>query len=362
MTSVTRGHDGLGERVQQLRAAAHDAVPLLADAGQVAGHVDEHDERHAERVAHPHEPGGLLGRGRVQAAAEPQRVVRDHADRAAAEPAERGHHVRRPARVQLDAGIVEDAVDQRVHVVGALRASRAAARRGRRRRASGRSHVVAVLVAEQQRPARARCASASASVGRDDVHHAGAPAVRLGAAEPLHVDVLAGDAAHHVGAGDEDPALVGQDHQVGQRRAVRGAAGGRAEHHRDLRHLADARVIAAKIGADRVQALDALAQPGAAGVPQPDDRERRSPAPGRRRRRSPRSPREPIAPPWNFGSLANATAGMSSIRPSADQHAAGRRRAEAAAPSRRRTAPRAWPAGRGQAERRSGRRPPAVGR
>ena len=70
-------HHGLGERVQQLGAAADHAVPLLADAGQVAGHVDHDDQRHAERVAHPHEARRLLRRGRVQAAAEPHRVVRD---------------------------------------------------------------------------------------------------------------------------------------------------------------------------------------------------------------------------------------------------------------------------------------------
>ena len=42
---------------------------------------------------------------------------------------------------------------------------------------------------------------------RHHVHHAGAPAVRLGAAEPQRVDVLAGDRADHVRAGDEDPTL-----------------------------------------------------------------------------------------------------------------------------------------------------------
>ena len=113
--------DGLGEGVQQLGAATHDALPLLADAGQVAGDVDDDDERDAERVTHPHEARGLLGRGRVEAAAEAQRVVGDDADRAAAEATEGGDDVGRPALVQLDGGaLVEQVLDERVDVVGAL--------------------------------------------------------------------------------------------------------------------------------------------------------------------------------------------------------------------------------------------------
>ncbi len=114
-------HHGLGEGVQQLGAASHDAVPLLADAGQVAGNVDDHDQRDAERVTHADEACGLLRRGGVEAPAEPQRVVGDDADRATAEAAEGGDDVGRPALVQLDGGaLVEQVLDQRVDVVGAL--------------------------------------------------------------------------------------------------------------------------------------------------------------------------------------------------------------------------------------------------
>ena len=124
--------DALAERVQQLRAAAYDAVPLLADAGQVARHVDEHDQGYAERVAQAHEAGGLLRRQRVEAAAEPERVVGDHADRAAAEAAERGDDVGRPALVQLLHGAL---VEQRRRPAGARRRraswTRAAPARGR---------------------------------------------------------------------------------------------------------------------------------------------------------------------------------------------------------------------------------------
>ena len=51
---------GLGVGVDQLRAAADDAVPLLVGAGQEAGDVDEGQHRDVEGVAEPHEPGGLL--------------------------------------------------------------------------------------------------------------------------------------------------------------------------------------------------------------------------------------------------------------------------------------------------------------
>ena len=106
----------------------------------------------------------------------------------------------------------------------------------------------------------------------EDVHDAGAAAVRLGAAEAQHVDVLAGDRADDVGAGDEDAALGAEDDHVGEGGTVGGAAGGGAEHDGDLRddagglghHLEDA--------AHGVQGQHALGEPGAAGVPQADDR------------------------------------------------------------------------------------------
>ena len=96
-------YDRLRERVQQLGATSYDAVPLLTDTRQIPGYVDQHDHRYAERVAHPDEAGRLLRRQRVQATTEPERVVRDHADGPAAEPAERGDDVRRPPLVQFDA-------------------------------------------------------------------------------------------------------------------------------------------------------------------------------------------------------------------------------------------------------------------
>ena len=106
----------------------------------------------------------------------------------------------------------------------------------------------------------------------EHVHDAGAAAVRLGPAEAKHVDVLAGDRADDVGAGDEDPALRPEDHRVGQRRTVGGTAGGGAEHDGDLRDLARRLRHRVEDQPDGLQRQHALGQPGAAGVPEPDDR------------------------------------------------------------------------------------------
>ena len=57
-------------------------------------------------------------------------------------------------------------------------------------------------------------------------------------AEAGHVDVLAGDAAHHVGSGHEDPTFGSHDDDVGQRRSVGGTAGRETDHDRDLRDIA----------------------------------------------------------------------------------------------------------------------------
>ena len=96
--------------------------------------------------------------------------------------------------------------------------------------------------------------------------------MRLGAAEALHVDLLAGDAADHLGAGDEDPAGAAHDHDVGQRRAVRGAAGRRAEHDGDLRHPTGGPHHGREDLAHRVERDHTLGEAGAAGVPQADHR------------------------------------------------------------------------------------------
>ncbi len=159
-----------------------------------------------------------------------------------------------------------------MHVVGPLRRFRQQG--GQIDVGQGRAGyliVVAVLAAEQQGEL-ARPGQGLAVGRRHHVDDPGAPAVRIRPAEPLHVHVLAGHAAHDIRSGHEDAALVGQDHQVGQGRPVGGTAGRGPEHDRDLRHLARGTGHGREDEADRVQALDALAQPRAAGMPEPDHR------------------------------------------------------------------------------------------
>ena len=111
---------GGGVGVQQLGAATQHAVVLLADAGQVAGDVDEEQQRDAEAVAPLHEPAGLVAGVGVEAPGQGLRVVGDDADRPPAEPAQRGDGVAGPAGVQLEHGPgVEQGPHDRAHVVGA---------------------------------------------------------------------------------------------------------------------------------------------------------------------------------------------------------------------------------------------------
>jgi hypothetical protein len=115
-------HDRLGERVQQLRAVPDHAELLLLRAGQEAGRVHEHHERDPERVADAHELRRLLRRLGVDHAAQEPGLVRDHADGAAVDPAERRDHVARPARGHLEhLLVVHDRPDDAAHVVDLAR-------------------------------------------------------------------------------------------------------------------------------------------------------------------------------------------------------------------------------------------------
>ncbi len=158
--------------------------------------------------------------------------------------------------MQFDAGGVEHAVDQRVHVVGALGAF------GQQRLEVDVDDLGVTdlaLVAEEVGQGAGALEGVFFALG-DDVHHATAPAVHLGAAETLHVDVLTRDAAHNVGTGDEDATRRTHDHDVGECRAVRSPTRGRSEHDRDLRHLARRESHRGEHPADPVEALDAFAQ------------------------------------------------------------------------------------------------------
>ncbi len=267
---------GLAEGVQQLGSAAHHAAPLLVDTGQVTGHVDDDHQRDAERVTEPHETRRFLRALGVQAPAQAQRVVGQHPDGAAGEPAEPDHHRRRPPALQLHERFgavvfgVEQRGQQRVHVVGA-------SRRLRQQRLQiavaglGLRPVEMALLAEQPDQVPAARVGVGFVVG-GDVAHPGLLVVGVGPAEGGHVDVLAGDAAHHVGTGHEHPAVRGHHDDVGERRPVGGAAGGEADDHRDLWDVSRGADHRLEHAAARVQRPHPLGEPGTAGVPETDDR------------------------------------------------------------------------------------------
>ena len=131
---------GLGVGVDQLRAAADDAVPLLVGAGQEAGHVDEGQHRDVEGVAGAHEAGGLLGGVDVEGAGELHRLVGHDADRAALDAAVADDDVGREHRVHLEELlVVEDRLDHGVHVVGLVGAVGDQRVEGRSRSVTSRS-------------------------------------------------------------------------------------------------------------------------------------------------------------------------------------------------------------------------------
>ena len=86
-------------------------------------------------------------------------------------------------------------------------------------------------------------------------------------------DLLAGDRLDHVGAGDEHVrGLLDHEDEVGHRRAVDRAAGARAHDQADLRDHAAAHDVADEHVAVGAERDDALLDPRAAGVVDPDHR------------------------------------------------------------------------------------------
>ena len=93
--------------------------------GQEARHVDEGDERDVEGVAEAHEARGLDRAVDVEHAREHLRLVGDDADGAPVEAREADDDVLRAVLVDLEErAVVDDAVDDVVHVVGLVRACR----------------------------------------------------------------------------------------------------------------------------------------------------------------------------------------------------------------------------------------------
>ena len=158
-------------------------------------------------------------------------------------------------------------LDQRVHVVSAPRRLR---QQGRQ---VGIGHLsLGGALAGQEGGQRSALLDGVGFVVRDDVHDPRAAPVRVGAAEPQHVDVLAGDRANDVGSGDEDPAFGSQDHNVGERRPVAAPPAAKPSTMEICGTFPEAMVMAWKICPTASKDSTPSSQPGAAGVPDPENR------------------------------------------------------------------------------------------
>ena len=246
--------------------------------GQEARDVDEGDERDVERVARADEARRLDGRVDVEHAGERGRLVADDPDGVAAEPREAADDVRRPVRLHLEElAVVDDLRDHLLHVVRLrrlVRDERVELRRLAVDRIGGSGVRRALeVVLRQEREQVARVLEARLLVGRGEVRDAGLRRVRRRAAELLERDLLAGDRLHDVGAGDEHVRrALRHQHEVGDRGRVDGAAGARAEHERELRHDARGLDVAPEDLRVAGERDDALLDPRAAGVVDPDHR------------------------------------------------------------------------------------------
>ncbi len=173
--------------------------------------------------------------------------------------------------------VVDQLLDHRAHVVGAV----AVGRHQVQQRVTGavggvlarhRRRVLPV-VRGQQGDEVADLFEAGLLVVVGEVAHARGLGVHVGAAQAVLGDLLAGDRAHHVRAGDEHlRGLADHEHEVGQGGAVGRAARARAEHHADLRDDAGRLGVALEDAAVPGQRRDALLDTGAGAVVQGDQR------------------------------------------------------------------------------------------
>ena len=88
-----RGHT-FGKSVQKFGSAADNAFPFLPHAREVPGDVNEHNQRDPEGVTHPNKARSFFCAGGVEAAAQAQRVVRDHTDCASSQAAKTDNDIR----------------------------------------------------------------------------------------------------------------------------------------------------------------------------------------------------------------------------------------------------------------------------
>ena len=272
-------HVGLDDGVEEPAAALDDAVLLLLDAGQEARGVDDEHQRHVERVAEPHEAGGLVGGLVVDRARHVHRLVGDHPDRTAVDAGVTGDDRLAGLRGDVEeVAVVEDPQQDLVHVVGDVvgvgnEAVEFQVVRGDLGLQPGLMIGASSKVLAGQEVQVVADVLEGVLLGVHDLVDVAVLGLCVGAAELVEGDVLTGDVLDDVGAGDEHVALVAHGHhEVGLDRRVHRAAGALAQDDRDLRHQAGQQLVpAAQLGVPGQRGGHVL-DAGAAGVVDADDR------------------------------------------------------------------------------------------
>jgi hypothetical protein len=207
---------------------ADDAAVFLLDARQEARHIDEGDDRDVEGVAEADEARGLVGGVDVEHAGLHRGLVGDDADAVAADAPEADHDVRGVAGLDFEeVAEIHHRGDHLEHVVGLLGVDR---HQGFEQRV-GVDGAVALdlrrvfeVVGGQEAEQLLAQQNGVAVVLGDEVDHAGMDHVGFRPAQLLGRHRLAGNLLDHLRPGDEELGLAGLDDEVGERRAVGGAA------------------------------------------------------------------------------------------------------------------------------------------
>ncbi len=98
-----------------------DAAPFLVAAGQVAGHIDNREQRYVERVAEPDEPRGFIRGVHVEASGQHRGLIGDDAHGMPVKAGEADNHVLRIILMGLnDPAVIDQRPDNLLHVIAFL--------------------------------------------------------------------------------------------------------------------------------------------------------------------------------------------------------------------------------------------------
>ena len=96
---------------------ADDAAPLLLDAGQETGNIDQGDHRNVERIAGADETGALVRRVEIQRPSLHRRLVGDQTDHHPFDATKSDDQIGREIGVHFEEFVgIEQALDDPVHV------------------------------------------------------------------------------------------------------------------------------------------------------------------------------------------------------------------------------------------------------